>query len=144
VIALDTQILVYAHRADAKLHKPAKAVVRKLAEGRDAWGLASQVLHEFFGIVTHPRIYSPPSTISQAWLQIDAWLEAPSVVVLGEGPTHFETLEKLTRDHGVVGPRIHDARIAAICIDHGVRELWSADRDLAAFTGLRVRNPLTS
>jgi toxin-antitoxin system PIN domain toxin len=143
VIAVDTQILVYAHRAEAKHHRAAKAAIRTLAEGRDPWGLPSQVLHEFFGIVTHPRRYDPPSTVDEAWAQIAAWLESPSVVVLGEAERHLEILERLTRAHDVTGPRIHDARIAAICIDHGVRELWSADRDFARFTELRVTNPFS-
>lgn len=144
MIAVDTQILVYAHRAESAHHKLAKSAVRRLAEGRDAWGLPTQVLHEFYGIVTHPRIYVPPSTVAAAWRQIGAWLESPSVVVLNEGPDHLETLERLVRAANIVGPRIHDARIAAICIDHGVRELWTADRDYAKFSELPTRNPLTS
>jgi toxin-antitoxin system PIN domain toxin len=142
MIAVDTQILVYAHRAESTHHARARAAIVSLAEGRAEWVLPAQVLHEFFGIVTHPKIYDPPSTVAQAWQQIHAWLASPSVVVVGEGPRHFETLERLVRAHGVRGPRVHDARIAAICLDHGVRELWTADRDFSKFSSLRARNPL--
>ncbi len=142
MIAVDTQILVYAHRAEVTHHAAAAAAVVRIAEASDAWGLPSQVIHEFFGIVTHPRIYDPPSTIAQAWRQIHAWLDSPSVVILGEGPRHLEILERLVRAAEIRGPRVHDARIAAICIEHGVRELWTADRDYKKFTELRTRNPL--
>ncbi len=143
MIALDTQILVYAHRSDAGQHAAARKATALLAAGKGAWGLPSQALHEFLGIVTHPRLYDPPSSPAQAWDQIHAWLESPTVVVLSEAPSHLETLRRLTTSHRITGPRVHDARIAAICIDHGVRELWTADRDFRRFTELRTRNPLT-
>lgn len=142
MIAVDTQILVYAHRADAAHHAAASKAISELATGKSDWGLLMQALHEFLGIVTHPRIYDPPSTNEQAWRQLHAWLASPTVVVLGEGPDHLATLERLVRTHRVTGPRIHDARVAAICIDQGVRELWSADRDFRRFKELRTRNPL--
>ena len=144
MIAVDTQILVYAHRADAPPHAAARSAIEGLATGRPAWALPSQVLHEFLGVVTHTRIYDPPSTTEQAWSQIHAWLASPSVVVIGEQPGHLETLERLVRAGRVNGPRIHDARVAAICIDNGVRELWSADRDFRRFKELRTRNPLAA
>ncbi len=73
---------------------------------------------------------------------MDAWLESPSVTLLSEGTAHWKTLRPTLRDAKIIGPRVHDARVAAICLAHGVRELWSADRDFGRFAALRVRNPL--
>jgi toxin-antitoxin system PIN domain toxin len=142
LIAVDTNILVYAHRRDSPFHDPAAQRVRELAEGRDDWAIPWPCVHEFFSIVTHPRIYSPPSTTKQACTQIAAWLGSPSIVLLGEGSTHWATLRKLLTDGKVAGPLVHDARIAALCLAHGVSELWTLNRDFSRFPDLRVRNPL--
>src|SRR4029077_16328094 len=85
VIALDTNILVYSHRRDSEFHRAAAAKVRELAEGRAPWALPWPCLHEFFSIVTHSRIYDPPSRADLAIDQIDAWLETASAVLLSEG-----------------------------------------------------------
>jgi predicted nucleic acid-binding protein len=93
-------------------------------------------------VATHPRVYNPPSTRDEAFTQIEAWMQSPSLVLLGETGAYWSTLRGLVTAGQVVGPRIHDARIAALCLTHGVTELWSADRDFSRFPGLRVRNPL--
>ena len=142
MIALDTNLLVYAHRQDSPFHGAAKGVVAALAEGRASWAIPWPCLHEFFAIATHARIYSPPSTPDQASLQIDAWLASPSLVLLAENEQHWSLLRGLIDKARVLGPMVHDARIAAMCLSHGVRELWSADRDFSRFSGLRIRNPL--
>ncbi|HLI37209.1 MAG TPA: TA system VapC family ribonuclease toxin [Streptosporangiaceae bacterium] len=144
MIAVDTNILVYAHRRDSPFHGPAAQRVRELAEGKDAWTIPWPCVHEFFSIVTHPRIYSPPSTTGQACAQIAAWLDSPSIVLIGEGSTHWATLRKLLTDGKVAGPLVHDAGIAALCLAHGASELWTLNRDFSRFPDLRVRNPLRS
>lgn len=142
MIALDTNILVYAHRTDSPFHSAAAKQVKHLAEGRAPWALPWPCLHEFFSIATHPRIYQPPSTAHQAIAQIDAWLSSPSVVLLSETDTYWPTLRQMLEDGKVAGPMVHDGRIAALCSNHGVRELWSADRDFSRFPALTTRNPL--
>jgi predicted nucleic acid-binding protein len=99
-------------------------------------------VHEFLAIVTHPRIYRPASTMAQALDQVDAWLESPSLVMLGEASGHAETLRAVLESARVVGAQVHDARIFAICLASGVSELWTADRDFNRFSGLNVKNPL--
>lgn len=142
MIAVDTNILVYAHRADSHWHQSASASVRSLAQAKESWCIPWPCLHEFCAIVTHPRIYSPPSTIDQTIRQIDAWMESPSLTLLGESTQHWRTFAAILKASKVAGPVAHDARVAAICIDHGVRELWTADRDFSRFKGLRAVNPL--
>ena len=92
--------------------------------------------------VTHPRIYAPPSANAQATEQVDAWMESPALVVLGEPRDHWSILRRLPAAGKVSGPLVHDARVAAICIGHGVRELLTADRDFSRFSSLVTRHPL--
>ena len=142
MIATDTNILVYAHRTDSEWHAQARAGVATLAEGRVAWGLPWPCVHEFLAIASHPRIYDPPSTIAQAIDQVDAWLASPAAVLLSETDSHWDVLKNQLRNGQVRGPVVHDARVASLCIGHGVTEFWTADRDFGRFPNLRVRNPL--
>jgi toxin-antitoxin system PIN domain toxin len=144
LIAVDTNILVYAHRRDSEWHEPATACMRGLAEGTASWGVPWPCLHEFFSVVTHERIYSPPTTPSKAVEQISAWLESPSVVLLSETAGYWEVLARVIEKSKISGPRVHDGRIAALCIHHGVRELLSADRDFSRFIELKTTNPLAT
>ncbi len=143
MIAVDTNILVYAHREDSPFHAAAARRVAGLAEGSVPWAIPWPCLHEFLAIVTHPRIYDPPTPSAAALDQVDAWLEAPSLVLLAEAEQYWTELRALVTAGRVTGARIHDARIAALCRQHGVRELWSADRDFSRFPNLAVLNPLT-
>lgn len=142
MIALDTNILVYAHREDSPFHEAAFRHVAELAEGRAVWGIPWPCLHEFLAIVTHPRIYAPPTPLARALDQVDAWLESPTLALLTETERHWSTLRALLAGGRIAGAQVHDARVAALCRQHGVRELWSADRDFSRFSGLNVVNPL--
>lgn len=142
MIAVDTNVLVYAHREDSEWHAAAVERIAALAEGQAPWAIAWPCAHEFLAIVTHPRIFSPPTPLAAALAQVDAWLESPTVVLLAESDGYWVRLRNLLAAGKVVGPKVHDARIAALCLQHGVRELWSADRDFNAFSGLAVTNPL--
>lgn len=144
MIAVDTNILVYAHREDSPFHGAASARIAELAEGSAMWAIPWPCLHEFLAIVTHPRIYTPASPLARALDQVDAWIESPTLVLLAEAAEHWSTLRALLTAGRIVGPRVHDARIVALCRQHGVRELWSADRDFSRFAGLSVVNPLVT
>lgn len=142
MIAVDTNILVHAHRRDSEWHEPAREAVQALAEGAGAWSIPWPCLYEFYAIVTHPKIYSPPSKPAEAIDQIEAWLDSPSLVLLAESDRYRSGLLSLLRTSQPRGPKVHDARIAALCLQAGVRELLSADRDFSRFPGLATRNPL--
>jgi toxin-antitoxin system PIN domain toxin len=142
VIAVDTNILVSAHREDSPWHSAAHQAVGGLAEGRSAWAIPWPCLHEFLAIVTHPRIYRPPTPLAIAIDQVAAWLECPTLVRLAENESYWDVLRDALSAGRVAGPQVHDARIAALCLAHGVRELWTDDRDFGRFPGLVVRNPL--
>jgi toxin-antitoxin system PIN domain toxin len=144
MIAVDTNLLVYAHREDSPFHERAYACLDALAGGRAAWAIPWPCLYEFYAVATHPRIYAPPTPPERALDQIDAWLESPTLNLLGESGEHWSQLRTLIETSRIVGPQVHDARIAALCLRHGVRELWSADRDFSRFPQLSVVNPLVT
>jgi uncharacterized protein len=142
VIAVDTNLLVYAHREDSSWHDPAYRSVERLAEGDGAWAIPWPCLHEFLAIATHPRIYLPPTSVAAALDQVAAWLEAPGLVLLSESDGYWERLLALLAAGRITGPQVHDARVAGLCLYHGIDELWTADRDFSRFPELRTRNPL--
>lgn len=142
MIAVDTNLLVYAHREDSPWHDAASARIAELAEARTAWALPWPCLHEFLAIVTHPRIYAPPTPLAQALDQVDAWIESPSVHLLTEMAEYWPALRATLVEGRAMGAQVHDARIAALCRLHGVQELWTVDRDFGRFPAIRVRNPL--
>jgi toxin-antitoxin system PIN domain toxin len=141
MIAVDTNILVYAHRQDSPWHRRAAETLTALAEGPEPWAIPWPCIHEFLSITTHPRIYKPPTPPAKAIADLQAWFESPSVSLISETDLYWEILEQTVRTSGAVGPLVHDARIAAICRAHGVTTLLSADRDFSRF-GIRIRNPL--
>ena len=143
MITFDSNILIYAHRRDSPWHEAAYAALRDAAEGRATWAIPWPCIHEFLAIVSHPRIYAPPSSIAAALAQVDAWLRSPTLTLLSEGPDYWSSLAPSLTEARLSGAAVHDARIAAICIDNGVSELLTADRDFSRFKGLKTRNPLT-
>jgi uncharacterized protein len=140
--AVDTNILVHAHRADSDWFEPAFESIRQLAEGGTPWAIPWPCIHEFYAVVTNLRVFRGPSTPAEACAQIDMWMESPSLRLIGEMGGYWPELKKLATSAKIVGSGVHDARIAAICLSHGVSELWSADRDFSRFPRLRIRNPL--
>lgn len=142
MIAVDTNLLVYAHREDCDWHAEALKALRRLAEGIRRWAIPWPCVHEFISIATHPSIYDPPTPLPVAFEAMQVWLRCSSCRTIGEGPGYLAVLQDLALRAKTHGPRIHDARIAAICLQNGVTELWSADRDLSRFRELKVVNPL--
>jgi hypothetical protein len=142
MIAVDSNLLVYAHREDSPWHDAAYARIVELAEGKSPWAIPWPCIHEFLAIVTHPRIYAPPTPLENTLHQLEAWLESPSLVLLSEPEDYWQQLRPILQSGRVSGPQVHDARIAALCQQHGVNELWTIDRDFGRFPGLTVKNPL--
>jgi toxin-antitoxin system PIN domain toxin len=142
VIAVDSNLLIYSHREDSKFHVAAKELVDSLRHQSAPWAIPWPCVHEFIGIVTHTNIYRPPTSLNQALAAVDAWLASGNLHLLSESPGYFDKLRELALAAKLSGPRIHDARVAALCLHHGVRELWTADRDFSMFPKLKTRNPL--
>jgi len=144
VIALDTNILVYARRREAPHHEAARRLLEDLAEGVTPWAIPWPCLYEFLRIVTHPRIFDPPTPLSDALEDVGSLLASPSLMVLSEARGHVTQLTHLARHANARGNLIHDVHIAAICVQHGVSELLTCDRDFARFAGVRWRDPFAT
>jgi toxin-antitoxin system PIN domain toxin len=144
MIAVDTNILVYATRAEAPHHLKAQRLLTDLAEGDVPWALPWPCIYEFVKVVTHPRVFNEPTPLNEAVEIVEALLDSPSVVALGNGPTHRSHLRIMVLGGSATGNLAHDAHIAALAIEHGVDEILTADRDLARFPHLRVRNPFAA
>lgn len=141
MIAVDSNILVYAHKKDAPFHTEAEAALSGLVRSADTWAIPWPCVHEFFAVVTNPRVFIPASTPAEAIAQLEAWASAPNVRLLSESHDHLARLTSLMLPR-LVGPAVHDAKIAAICLDHGVRALLTMDRDFSRFPALKTRSLL--
>jgi toxin-antitoxin system PIN domain toxin len=141
VIAIDTNVLVYARREEVPHHAAARRILVELAEGSTPWALPWPCVYEFLRVITHPRVFQPPTELDAAVEDLTSLLESPALVLLGEGPAHLGHLRRAVLGGRASGNLAHDAHIAALLREHGVEELWTADRDFARFAGLRVRDP---
>lgn len=141
MIALDTNVLVYARRMETPLHVEAMHLVRRLAEGETPWAIPWPCVYEYLRVVTHPRLFKPPSPIGKTLDELDALAQSPSLTFLGEGPAHRTHLRRMIEAGRAAGNLAHDAHIAALLREHGVREFWTTDKDFSRFPGIAVRNP---
>jgi len=144
VIAIDTNLLVYAHRRDAAGHQAARDALASLARSGRRWAVPWPCVHEFLAIVTHPRIYRPPTESSVGLTAMADLQRLSHVMFLAETSDHPDILGRLLGSDRVIGAKVHDARVTAICIGHGVDVLWTADRDFSYFPELRTHNPLAT
>lgn len=142
MIAVDTNILVHAHRPDSSFHSAAYRCMASLFEGGQRWAIPWPCVHEFLSVVTSSRNFPLPTPMAAALEQVEIWMESDTLLLLRESSAHWPALARTLRTSGVRGGAVHDARIAAICLEHGVRELWTADRDFRRFSDLATFNPL--
>ena len=141
MIAVDTNILVYAFDRGSTEHERAAAAVGELVLGR-SWGLPWPVPYEFLAVVTRGGANRRTAPLEVAIAALDGWLASPGVHLLGEGPDHWPRVRSILTAARASGALVYDARIAALCLAHGIAELWTADRDFGRFPRLRIRNPL--
>jgi toxin-antitoxin system PIN domain toxin len=138
VIAVDTNIVIAAHRGEHPLHREADARLRAIAEDDAPWGLPVFCLGEFVRVTTHARIFTPPSSLPEALQAIGALLQSPTVRLLSPGEAYFEHLSRALHDGDARGNLAFDAQIVAVCREHGVDRLLTSDRDFARFKDISV------
>jgi toxin-antitoxin system PIN domain toxin len=138
VIAVDTNVLLYAHREEFEQHPAAADAVRGLAGGDVPFGVPVFVLGEFLRIATHPRVLTPPSSEGVASRALAAILDSPVARLLSPGPAYWRLLRDLVVDLRLRGNAVFDAQIAAVCLEHGADRLLTEDRDFRRFPGLRA------
>jgi toxin-antitoxin system PIN domain toxin len=139
MIALDTNLLVYAHRSATPEHRAARAAIERAA-ATQAWGFAAPVVAEFWSVVTHPSAAGRPSTPQEAQRFLLALADA-GADVWSSGPGFGLRLAQLAADRGIGGNRVFDLQIALCAFEGGARELWSYDARFVTIPGLRLVNP---
>ena len=141
MIAVDTNLLVYAHRERTPQHKRARKAIELAASRSNGWGIASAALPEFWSVVTHPSADGRPSSPPHAAAYVRALTEA-GAVIWTPGPGFGERLLQAAADLGVSGPRIFDLQIALTAFEGGATELWTNDSRFVSVACLRVHDPL--
>jgi predicted nucleic acid-binding protein len=141
MIAIDTNLLVYAHRSRMPEHARARKAIARAAESDDGWGIASASLTEFWAVATHPASEGRPSTPSQAAAFIRALVQAGAQIWL-PGPGFGDRLLQLGIDLDVAGPRVFDLQIALTAFEGGATDLWTHDARFVKVPGLRLHDPL--
>lgn len=139
--AIDTNVLTYAEVESNTHHTAALQLLKSLAEGPLPWAIPWPCIYEFLRVVTHPRVFHPPVPLQVALDDLRSILASPSLVLLSETERHGGVFDGVIRQAGATGNLIHDAHIAALCLEHGVSELLTRDRDFSRFKGLRVIDP---
>lgn len=144
MIAVDTNVLIYAHRRETRMGEAAHALMTELAEGDRAWAIPWPCCYEFLSVTTNRRIWKDNATPpAHAWHQFQAWAASPSSRMIGETEDFEAVLGRFVQRPHVVGGVVHDARIAALCVAHGAEELLTRDRDFSLFPELRTRDPFS-
>lgn len=141
MIALDTNILVHARREEMRFHAEARALLADLVTGDSPWAIPWPCVYEFLRVVTHPRAFRPPTPLDHAIEDLELIFDSPSLTLLSDGPAHRAHWRRAALDGRATGTLVHDAHIAALVLEHGVRELWTLDRDFARFPGVTMRDP---
>jgi len=140
VIAVDTNILVYANREESALHAAALRALRNLAEGDEAWAIPVFCVGEFLRVISHDRLFDPPTPVLDAVDSVESLLASPSARLLVPADRYLRLFRSLLEESSTRGNLVFDAQIAAVCLEHGATTLLTEDRDFARFRSLE---PLT-
>lgn len=141
MILCDVNVLVYAFREDAQRHSAYHSWLSEKVNGAEPVAVSGIVASGFLRAVTHPRIFTEPSTPDRAFQFLSDLRAAPTCVPIQEGARHWGIFQDLCARVGAKGNAVPDAYLAALAIEAGC-EMASADRGFARFPGLRWRHPL--
>jgi toxin-antitoxin system PIN domain toxin len=141
MIQFDVNVLIYATDAAAADHLRYRSWLDGVILGSSAFAVSDLVLSSFLRIVTNPRIFNTPSSLSTALAIVEGIRARPNCVVVQPGPRHWEIFVDLCRRVNAKGNLIPDAYFASLAIESG-SEWYTTDRDYARFPGLRWRHPL--
>ena len=142
MIGIDTNLLVYAHRAGAAEHRAARAAIERARDGLHGWGIPLPCIAEFLSVVTHPACSGGPSDARQAHAFLSGLIVQGQAAVWPPGGNFWERFARAAADLGLRGARVFDLQIALTAFDNGATELWTHDRNFVSIPGLRVRDPL--
>ncbi len=139
----DVNILIYAHREDSHHHSVITQFIEDGIQQNKSFGFSNLALSGFLRVITHPKVFNPPSEIEKALDFIDSIIKHTNGVEIAPGPKHWGIFTDLCRKSGAKGNLVPDAYYAAIAIEN--RCTWvTTDRDFTRFNGLKWFNPLDS
>lgn len=140
MILTDVNVLVYAHRADAPDHARYREWLERTVNLPAPFGVPALVCSGFLRVVTHPRVFDPPTALTVALRQVERLRSRPNFTPIGPGQRHWRIFTDLCAKGRVKGNLVADAYFAAIAIESGGR--WATtDRDFARFPGLDWFHP---
>lgn len=142
MIAVDTNLLIYAHRAGLREHRAAQRAIEAAANDRRGWGISLPSVSEFWSIVTHPAAQGGPSRPSRAMAFLTSLVETGGMRIWLPGPGFAARLMQLASDLHVAGVRVLDLQIGLTAFDNGAAEIWSHDAAFVRIPGLAVIDPL--
>jgi toxin-antitoxin system PIN domain toxin len=141
VIAVDTNVLVYAHRAGMPQHRAARRALERAANDEAGWGIALGSVAEFWSVVTHPASTGRPSSPAEASAFLQSLLLTGGAQLWQPGAGFADRLLTVAAERAVRGPRIFDLQIALTVVENGAREIWTHDAGFLSLPGLRIRDP---
>ncbi len=142
MIAVDTNLLIYAHRAGTAEHPAARKALEKAMMNPKGWGFSVACLAEFWSIVTHPACSGRPSTPQEAARFITVLVKEGGATVWLPDIGFPEHLLRIAADMKVSGPKIFDLQIALMAYENHARAIWTHDAHFQSVPGLRVEDPL--
>jgi toxin-antitoxin system PIN domain toxin len=138
LIAVDTNVLVYAHQERLRKHESALRRLTELAEGHAGWAIPVFCLGEFLRVITHPRLFTPPYSADEGCVALERILASPSLTVILPGPDFPTLLSAAIREANAAGNLVFDAQVVAVCRENGVSALLTEDRDFDRFRSFRT------
>lgn len=142
MIAIDTNLLVYAQRRHTAQHRAARSAIERASADHGGWGIPLPCIAEFWCVVTHPASSGGPSPSKEARGFLHSLVVNGGASIWTPGTGFWERLTQLASDMKIAGARVFDLQIGLIALENGATELWSHDHGFAVLPGLLVRDPL--
>lgn len=143
MLAVDTNVLVYAADADSPFHAPCRAWLERQRARPDAWYTTWSILYEFLRVTTHPRVMRRPWSAPAAWKFVTALLASPGLAVLVPTQRHADVAATvITEFPHLTGNLFHDAHTAILMREHGIGKICTRDADFSRFTFVEVIDPV--
>lgn len=139
---IDANILLCASDTESPAHERAVAFLHGCTAGRELFCIAWVTAMSYLRIATHPAIFSRPLTAIEAMDNLAALLTLPHCRAIGEDDGFRETWRDVTGALPARGNAVPDAHPACGLGQHGVRRLYTRDRDFRRFDFIEAIDPL--
>lgn len=144
MFVIDTNILVYAADEDSPFHDRCRELIDDWRNQNSAWYITWGVVYEFLRVITHPRVFRKPWTLSEAWSFVEAILASPSLGILVAEKRHTEVAAEVIKSlPALSGNLLYDAQTAILMHEHGIKRIYTRDTDFFRFPFLEPVDPTT-